>query len=126
MTAYQKPTKWRDWRDRFLYVKINDNPDFVAELSRLNTSPYHCLPSATLPPLKPEEWDVVNNFFKVKKIDLGYGQIPVPSHWLPKYEFFSNPTFLSVVGLSREIDKGLRILTFTISFEHLDDLLVIH
>ena len=107
MTAYQKPSKWRDWRDRFLYVRVNDNPDLVAELSTINTSPYHCLPSATLPPLRPEEWDVVNNCFRMTRIDLGYGQIPVPAHWLPKYEYFSNLVFLSAVGLSREMDKGL-------------------
>jgi len=54
-----KSNKWKDWRNRFLYIKLDDI-SLCRRLNRANPNPYLCGRDADLPPTHPLDDEVLN------------------------------------------------------------------
>lgn len=106
VTAYNKPSKYKNWRSRFIYIKCSDSQE-VERLSRWNPTPNFFGRSSIPPRLSSEEWDFVDAHFHVPKgEEMRRRRIALPKHWLPDPDYFKDSVFLAAVGLSSHMDKG--------------------
>ena len=106
MMTFSKPSKWKNWHGKFLYVTFDDEALWKI-LTRRNSEPYLLGANPDLPPIHPDhEFVLEDRLFETDVFISQKKRLIVPRVWTPDWTFFRHENFLCATGLILSRDRG--------------------
>ena len=106
ITALEKPSKFHNWRDRFVYVEVK-KVEHLEWMRKWNDSPRHH-GRGGLTAVDRAGRSLVEYFSIDDNPALAetFGKKRIPKNWLPSVDCFYDDKFLSAIGLAHYYPRG--------------------